>query len=758
VRPDDPNVHARFERALDSSGPKQLAKKRADNARNPEQLWLSGVYDLETLPYIKQKYAGLSGAGNTGSTHQSTASFTHPPGSHARYKPRHRLGDTREVSIDSLKQIRFERCVACAGIFECRLGDGSTVAIYAGLPGPELYTAISYVWGSTSDKAVECASCGYIAIFPCHSESKFSDMVHLAGAGSTIWLDALSIDQADPEDQARQIPAMGDIYNNASRVSVLLPACDSRAYQLLATLSYTAKEILDRPAYFIFNYEDAVAALADAAANASRRTGKQAVPENEDIYRPTYGVRATSEQCAEFVTCLQTFDAIVKGFQYWSRAWTFQEWAMASDIDLGLETDVADSQHAKIRYRPFTSVKSSIFSAASLIAQYISLEGPYAKAHFGLSRGPIADFFNLVKRLFPREAQMLAPDEVDTREYLFQSQMPSTGCYQLLGLRATPRGSELAGRRARLQIMLNAFTTSERNAKFDADLVACWAGMCSVQYEYVKEDTLLTPVRKVKSALRASGIRLFDFVPEDSECDDRRMISFFHLTRPHQLCNAKEGANFEGLPILTGRCDAGEHLGIVLAQDLRKMSTLKASGRVRQITGSVSSSALLSDVGKATDLLLGSTNHHSDDSIMFSTLRQPFSMFLRSLPVPLSELYKFVQVTIPVRDPHGKQKCLVAWALCAKTTSDGSFSIGRESVNGSLVLLKRHSRGIYNIAYLVFTDSMSGSHVITPDEQGDVDLLLNTPQRSDTTVGFRGGGTLTDDRHLRCRVDVGDYL
>ncbi|KAK6438653.1 hypothetical protein LTR95_005147 [Oleoguttula sp. CCFEE 5521] len=742
VRPDDPNVHARREQALDASGPKQLAKKRADNARSSQELWLSGVYDLGTLPYLKNKYAGSVRANNAGSPNRTTAASTTHNDVHAQHQPRRRAGDIRAGSISPSKRFRFERCVACAGTFEYRLDDTSTVNIYAGLPGPEAYTAVSYVWSSTSDKAVRCASCDYITVFPVHNESKFSDIMHLAGAGDRIWLDALSIDQADPEDQARQIPAMGDIYNNASRVSVLLPACDARAYQLLATLSFIAKQILDRPAHFIFNYEDAVAALAEATDDASRRTGKQAVPADESFYRPAYGARATSELCAEFVTCLQTFDAIVKDFHYWSRAWTFQEWAMASDADVSLETDAVGAQHALVRHCRFTSVKSSIFSAASLIAQYISLEGPYAKAHFGLSRGPIADFFHLVKRLFPLEAQMLAPDEVDTREYLFQSQMPSTGCFQLLGLRATPRGSELASRKARLQTMLNAFATSKRNAKFDADLVACWAGMCGVQYPYVKEDSLLTAVTKVKSALRASEIRLYDFVPEGLECDDRNMMSFFHLTRPHEMCNAEGGAPFEGLPILTGRCDAGEHLAIVLAQDLRKMSTLKVSKRVRQVAGSVSSSALLSDMVGAIDLLLSSTNHQSDDSIISSNFRQPFSLFLRSLPVPLLDLYKAVQITVPVRDPQGEQKCLIAWAMCAKTVPDGSLAIGREPVNGSLVLLKRQSRRVYNLAYLVYTDSMSGSHVINSDEQGNIDLLLNTPKRSDLTVGFKGGDFL----------------
>nr|OQO20075.1 hypothetical protein B0A51_12577 [Rachicladosporium sp. CCFEE 5018] len=170
------------------------------------------------------------------------------------------------------------------------------------------------------------------------------------------------------------------------------------------------------------------------------------------------------------------------------------------------------------------------------------------------------------------------------------------------------------------------------------------------------------------------------------------------------MCNAEDGAIFEALPMLTGQRDAGEHLAIVLAQDLRKMTALEASERVRQVSGSVSSSVLLSDAVRAIDLLLSSANHESDDSIMFSTLRQPFSLFLKSLPVPLLELYKVLQVKIPVRDPHGKQKCLVVWSLCAKTIPDASLAIGREPVNGSLMLLRMHSRCVYSIAYLTFTD------------------------------------------------------
>jgi len=57
---------------------------------------------------------------------------------------------------------------------------------------------------------------------PMRDASKLWRIMTFVSGGSTIWLDAMSIDQNDPEDKAVQLFVMGDIYRNAETVSVLL--------------------------------------------------------------------------------------------------------------------------------------------------------------------------------------------------------------------------------------------------------------------------------------------------------------------------------------------------------------------------------------------------------------------------------------------------------------------------------------------------------------------------------------------------------
>ncbi|KAK3109539.1 hypothetical protein LTR53_017111 [Teratosphaeriaceae sp. CCFEE 6253] len=719
-------IQERFASHVDPNGPIRKAKDRASQARTSKELWQSGVYDLVTLPYIQSELLRST-------LEASSESHSHDA-QRTALRPRARRGDQRSTGMAPDGTLAFQRCVSCAGIYEYRLEQQWIVSIWAGLPQGGEYTAISYVWGDVSNTAVR--------------PTKFRDIMALAGAGSFVWLDALSIDQADKDDLAEQVPAMGTIYEGASRVCVLLPAMDSRAYQLLATLSFIAKQIVWRPAHFIFNYEDASEALEEEASRGKRSPARQ----GDDLFRPTYGDRTTSELCTEFFACLDTFAECVPTFRYWDRAWTFQEWAMASDVDLAMEGVSEDRITA---HRSFTSVKSAIFTAASIASQYRSLEGDYCKVRFEHSRSQVVEKFNIVKRLFPLEACQLAPDEIDVQEYQFESQMPSTGCHQLLGLRSQPRRNGLETTQARLQLMLDAFSSSDRHAKFDADLIACWATMCNVRYDYDKDDTLLQALGKAKRALRAAGIKIFDFIPENMESPDQRALSFFALAKPHRMHNATHGAFFPGLPILTGRSDPLEHLRMVLAQDRSQWHATLCPEDLRTVRGVKLRSAPLIEQERFL-ALFADTASDQTDNVLFGGLQAPLTRFLSIVPQDYLRLYRFTRVDIPTASSAGRSiKHLKSWALCPIFVPEDAVFVARECVNGCFVLATRLQHQVVMLAYLTVTDTMSGTLLLRSDEDGRVNLLLDAPKRSDMAVAYPGGRAVNDDRRIRCRINLG---
>lgn len=69
-------------------------------------------------------------------------------------------------------------------------------------------------------------------------------------SGESLWLDALSIDQSDPEDVAARMAIMGDIYSRARSLAVLFPTSNGKALKLLERLGELAIFICERKAEF----------------------------------------------------------------------------------------------------------------------------------------------------------------------------------------------------------------------------------------------------------------------------------------------------------------------------------------------------------------------------------------------------------------------------------------------------------------------------------------------------------------------------
>jgi hypothetical protein len=109
---------------------------------------------------------------------------------------------------------------------------------------------------------------------------------------------------------------MGSIYRNADRVSVLLPAADSGAFECLHHIEGDAMGILYHRRNFIDNSE---IILPDP-------TGEF----------PT-GLRLLTNITQNLIENAKRLRAHMGQLTYWSRAWTFQEWALAKDLEVVVE-------------------------------------------------------------------------------------------------------------------------------------------------------------------------------------------------------------------------------------------------------------------------------------------------------------------------------------------------------------------------------------------------------------------------------------
>lgn len=551
-RPRLMRAHAKLE------GQMLATLRRASLARTIEELWRAGPFSTATLPYLFPQYDDEAATRTVDLLtwfncvyQKRTGQLSKPPELH----PARRPGDRRARGMEIEESFEFEVCCACADVFAYDLErcdpediwrNSSFVYIWPGVPPRIEYTAVSYVWGNAVDIAVRCHACRYVTVFPIDSVSKFHQIMQLAGRNSFVWLDALSIDQGDHGSIAEQVSVMGEVYNNASRVTVLLPTGDFEGYETLSSLSTTAKDLLRRASQFVMNKSDVEEALGTEAEGTLEEfeRNKTFTGDSRQIYTSFPSAPSTSNLCSRLFDDLNKLNDLISSLKYWERAWTFQEWSLAKDIDIGIES--------KTQSRKITSVKPSIFSAASVVCQHLLLRRRSSHLEYRLSERAVVAYFNVAKRLFPIESCLLGHDEIDLRELEMQPENPDVGCDQLLGLRLDST-RKAASAKFRLELMLDTFSQGERKAKFDADLVACWASMCNIPYDYDRDDSLSQAVEKVKRGIQGIACAIVDFIP--AWTDTRPGMSnfrpsFFTFAKLHRMHNSTESLEFRGMPFL----------------------------------------------------------------------------------------------------------------------------------------------------------------------------------------------------------------
>lgn len=300
------------------------------------------------------------------------------------------------VSSPGSDSITMQCCRECSGEYRFLLPDSKIVTIFCGEPPNIPYKALSYVCGMQPTAlpiSMRCQKCLENQIIAISSTSKFAQLMQLAGGGSSAFLDVLSVDQSSEETLMAELLVMGKIYKNAQTISVLLPSKDEQAYWMLKDLAVTAHAIVLRQHDFGF-----------PEFTQSDPGTKSKAKEDLDTL------------AARFVTLLNRWSQNIKRWKYFERAWTFQEWAMAAEIEVTFEN--APPKEGMI------NIKNVIPNACTMVCHHQML---LAKAKDNASGPPLTkgDFYILLTKdpgplpelhaeLQEREAKFLATTDLSS--------------------------------------------------------------------------------------------------------------------------------------------------------------------------------------------------------------------------------------------------------------------------------------------------------------------------------------------------------
>ncbi|KAE9369758.1 hypothetical protein N431DRAFT_427906 [Stipitochalara longipes BDJ] len=656
-------------------------------------------------------------------------------------KHQSQLGLLRHSSTPGDALIVFHSCRYCSDRFTYVCEDGRRIHIIAGLPKslqskvkssrktqpPEVpkYKAISYVWGETTLLPMYCNQCKANFVIGLKDVRKFQDIAKLAASDESIWLDTMSINQDDEADKGRQIAQMGKLYGDAAAVAVLLPGSDKSGFELLASLNAKADFINQNRAAFSQNEEP--------------------YPDN----------RLTAA-CNEFYTLVEEFEQSFGSWKYWSRAWTFQEWAMASTMDIGLEgsSDI------------ISNIKYTVLYAATLMSIYKLQQGQYANIRLNFPRGEVTRRFNAVKRLFPDERAFLSADEAveDKTKYLGQTLMPGLGFDKLLGLRTwsapgLPNGmfgtkpklihemfdlrgplpsETVSAFKARLSTMLNAFAISQRDAYSDADKVLCWASMCNISFAYKRTDSYGVALQKVLTAIREiPGLNIRIFVWQvNRELTNRVDLSFLPYASLHLQRNARNGAEFYGTPVLNGRADTLRHFEVSLKQAATQRQLPGEMILVQALIGGrlKIQAAQMSFIDQTLGLLKPAISG-AGDGIMVHDVIPMMRTLMQQTPTDVLASKTLVMVIIETTAiDTGEPRMCALWAIIPYDRSYSDHMVARECTNGQLVLIARREDQCDIVGYLTFTDQLCGTYLAWCNTAGEWLIRLDYPQRSDIVV------------------------
>jgi Heterokaryon incompatibility protein (HET) len=724
-------LFGRKKKAPGDSGPSPSQPTPSHSSNTPQPA--SNSAQTEVLP-VKPSYLNLQ-------------EFTFPERAH------HMFAKSRD------EEIVLDRCRRCSDGFVHTFMDWTT-NIIAGIPETDDYRAISYVWGDTIQLPMRCSSCDHKFHIPMHSAYKFRRLMFMtANSGDTVWLDALSIDQTDKNDKDRIIAVMGDIYSRAKTVAVLFPEEDGEAFKIMYDLTQAATAINKHKPEFTVLGPD-----------------KGQDPRLEQL----------GKVCKEFHEMLAQLDQTLPKYNYWRRAWTFQEWALARNISITWEGGLPQN---------LEPVKTTILHAATVTSIYAFTKGSYASFEPGLKKASVPSRFEMVKRLFPDEQAFLPPGLADENDINIDIAMSSISFGSALGLRAS-RGPDMSRIgipqpiddlyylrpdlpeqkddrfRHRLYMALNAFTLSKREARFEADLVSCWASMCNISYSYDVHESYLSALQKVLHRLRTEHkVKVYNFLVNTTGASGEVDANFQDYAYPHEQCNAGlVKGKFRDIPIFSGKADTAVHLRLALSRPTT-LPQLKGSGvELRKIKdASIWYVVPFHDhkevIYHAKRFVSGTA-----DQFMFSDVIQNISEILQSTPSAQLNRSSLAVVRIPLDAPYasklGQAVGLITWAVIPSDLDKAKCFIAREGINGTLVIAGPGKNGLEVVSYITMTDQQCGTLLIGVDahelsckcradhSKGHVNITLKPPIR-----GGAMNAALLDDRaiHGDITFEQGSY-
>lgn len=580
------------------------------------------------------------------------------------------------------------------------------VKILVGIPPSGcIYKAVSHVWGKIQNVPVVCQSCSATSTIPLKSSETFRTIMAFVGPGATVWMDNISIKQDDPADVSTQVAVMGRIYDEAETVAVMLPSQHDNMFKWLAELTECGRFILMRRDKF--------------------ENDPQTGPGEDEI---SIMLGKAVQRFFALIDKIE-HDIKVANSGYWTRAWTFQEWALAHDVDISMESSCNIASLHK--------VKSTIIKAAILATHYMMTLGGYAGIDTGFSRDTALEKLDVVKRLFPSEVNFLAESEKNHEAVYFQASCPSFGCDQYLGLRSHRKKKQNAEEvfMNRLTTMLNVFKGgSNRHAGFEADLVCCWASMCNINWDYVKEDPFNTALTKVTRALRQQGVRIYNFHSSATASPDTDpRFLFYSYTHTQSMAQCED--TIPGIPFLTGRMDTRVHLlaSITKPKEWLPLQAVDSAGiHVQEIQDCVSQTTVLADLSGALKIfapaLSGAPDgfHPNPIEVIANTLAQ--------LSAQDSSCHFAIRACVPL-GPESDQS-FSAWTVVPASAlmSVVSIFVGREDLNGTLVVAGRMNTGLGRqvdaiLGYLTVTDTICGSSLIPSSPTGQIFVVFDSMAR-----------------------------
>jgi hypothetical protein len=153
-----------------------------------------------------------------------------------------------------------------------------------------LYEALSYTWGDSGKALNICLGNQTLAI----TENLHAALIHLRDRSieRILWIDAICINQDDPEESGRQVQFMAKIYNQAQRVIVWLGVESFDSTRALETVCEAANKSTED--YQTSDAGDSFETLSQASTRPS-----EASSASDDDYLPAYlstAVRRSSDE------------------------------------------------------------------------------------------------------------------------------------------------------------------------------------------------------------------------------------------------------------------------------------------------------------------------------------------------------------------------------------------------------------------------------------------------------------------------------